>query len=124
MIGGWLPGEGRRSGEIGALLLGYHEKGEFRFAGKVGTGFGEKELKMLGRVLAPDGYRSATVTCLTMPSGHTGSAVTSALKQRGFTIASGYGALKDATIRIGHMGDHTVEELNVLLAELEQVLGA
>src|SRR5687767_4638404 len=76
------------------------------------------------RVLAPEGYRSSTVTCLTMPTGHTGSAVTSALKQRGFTIASGYGALKDATIRIGHMGDHTVDELEVLLAELEQVLGA
>ena len=76
------------------------------------------------RVLAPEAYRSLTVTCLTMPSGHTGSAVTSALKQRGFTIASGYGALKDATIRIGHMGDHTVAELDVLLGELEQVLSA
>ena len=76
------------------------------------------------RVLAPEGYRSSTVTCLTMPAGRTGSAVTAALKQRGFTIASGYGALKDATIRIGHMGDHTVAELDVLLAELEQVLSA
>ncbi len=53
VVGGWLPGEGRRSGEIGALLLGYFEDGEFRFAGKVGTGFGEKELKMLARELAP-----------------------------------------------------------------------
>ena len=76
------------------------------------------------RVLAPDGYRSSTVTCLTMPSGHTGSAVTAALKQRGFTIASGYGALKDATIRIGHMGDHTVAELDILLNELAQVLAS
>jgi aspartate aminotransferase-like enzyme len=76
------------------------------------------------RVLAPEGYRSATVTCLTMPPGQTGSAVTAALKKRGFTIASGYGALKDATIRIGHMGDHTVAELDVLLAELEQVLSS
>ena len=76
------------------------------------------------RVLAPEGYRSTTVTCLTMPAGHTGSAVTSNLKKRGFTIASGYGALKDATIRIGHMGDHTVAELDVLLAELEQVLAS
>jgi predicted phosphoserine aminotransferase len=74
------------------------------------------------RVLAPEGFRSPTVTCLTVPTGHTGSAVTSALKQRGFTIASGYGALKDATIRIGHMGDHTVAELDVLLEELEKVL--
>ena len=30
-------------------------------------------------------------------------------------IGSGYGALKDTTIRIGHMGDHTVEGLNRLL---------
>ena len=53
VIGGWLPGEGRRSGEIGALLMGYHEDGELRFAGKVGTGFGQKELDMLARELAP-----------------------------------------------------------------------
>jgi len=53
VIGGWLPGEGRRSGEIGALLMGYFEDGEFRFAGKVGTGFGQKELDMLARKLAP-----------------------------------------------------------------------
>jgi bifunctional non-homologous end joining protein LigD len=53
VIGGWLPGEGRRSGDIGALLMGYFEDGEFRFAGKVGTGFGQKELAMLGRELTP-----------------------------------------------------------------------
>jgi bifunctional non-homologous end joining protein LigD len=53
VIGGWLPGEGRRSGDIGALLMGYHEDGEFRYAGKVGTGFGQKELDMLARRLAP-----------------------------------------------------------------------
>ena len=53
VIGGWLPGEGRRSGEIGALLTGYYDDGEFRFAGKVGTGFGQKELEMLARKLAP-----------------------------------------------------------------------
>ncbi|HYH58512.1 MAG TPA: non-homologous end-joining DNA ligase [Thermoleophilaceae bacterium] len=53
VIGGWLPGEGRRSGDIGALLMGYWEDGEFRFAGKVGTGFGQRELDMLARTLAP-----------------------------------------------------------------------
>lgn len=74
------------------------------------------------RVLAPEGFRSPTVTCLTMPEGKLGSAVTSALKQRGYTIASGYGTLKDSTIRIGHMGDHTVEELDALLGELEELL--
>ena len=53
VIGGWLPGEGRRGGHIGALLTGYFEDGEFRFAGKVGTGFGQKELDMLAGKLAP-----------------------------------------------------------------------
>ena len=45
------------------------------------------------------------------------------MKARGFTIASGYGKLKDTTIRIGHMGDHTVAEVETLLAALAEVLG-
>lgn len=57
VIGGWVPGEGRRQGRIGALLMGYydHEPAtpELRFAGKVGTGFDAKALDMLEKVLAP-----------------------------------------------------------------------
>jgi bifunctional non-homologous end joining protein LigD len=52
VIGGWLPGKGRRSGTIGALLAGYYEDGELRYAGKVGTGFGEEDLKRLAARLA------------------------------------------------------------------------
>ncbi len=44
VIGGWLPGEGRRSERIGALLMGYYEEGHFRYAGRVGTGFTERTL--------------------------------------------------------------------------------
>ena len=73
-------------------------------------------------VLAPEGARSPTVTCITLPDGRTGPAISSAMKERGFVIGSGYGALKETSIRIGHMGDHTVEELDVLLAELQEVL--
>jgi bifunctional non-homologous end joining protein LigD len=47
VIGGWLPGEGRRTNTLGALLLGYYEDGKFRFAGRAGTGFKEKDLRML-----------------------------------------------------------------------------
>jgi len=71
---------------------------------------------------ARSGFRSPTVTCIRLPSGRTGPEVTAALKTKGFTIAPGYGALKNETIRIGHMGDHTVAELNALLAELEAIL--
>jgi bifunctional non-homologous end joining protein LigD len=57
VIGGWLPGEGRRQGRIGALLMGYYDHDpptpELRFAGKVGTGFDAKDLDMLERILAP-----------------------------------------------------------------------
>jgi bifunctional non-homologous end joining protein LigD len=73
VIGGWLPGKGRRAGEIGALLVGYYEhpalerskearedartrrrtlqKPELRFAGRVGSGFDDAELRRLSREL-------------------------------------------------------------------------
>jgi aspartate aminotransferase-like enzyme len=74
-------------------------------------------------VLAPEGARSPTVTCVRLPDGATGPEVVGALKQRGWTIGAGYGKLRDATIRIGHMGDHTLDGLEALLAELAKVLG-
>jgi len=53
VIGGWLPGEGRRSERIGALLMGYYEDGHFRYAGRVGTGFTERTLDDLAAKLKP-----------------------------------------------------------------------
>jgi bifunctional non-homologous end joining protein LigD len=53
VIGGWLPGKGRRGGTIGALLAGYYEDGELRFAGKVGTGFSDEDLRRLVERLEP-----------------------------------------------------------------------
>jgi len=53
VIGGWLPGKGRRSGTLGALLAGYYEGGELRYAGKVGTGFSEDDLRRLVERLTP-----------------------------------------------------------------------
>jgi bifunctional non-homologous end joining protein LigD len=54
VVGGWLPGEGRRRDRIGALLLGVREAdGALRYAGRVGTGFTEAELDRLRGVLAP-----------------------------------------------------------------------
>ncbi|HEX6924923.1 MAG TPA: alanine--glyoxylate aminotransferase family protein [Longimicrobiaceae bacterium] len=73
-------------------------------------------------VLAPEGARSPTVTAYVLPEELVGAPIVSRLKQRGYTIGAGYGKLKETTIRIGHMGDHTVAELERLLAELEEVL--
>jgi bifunctional non-homologous end joining protein LigD len=54
VIGGWLPGEGRRERRIGALLVGvYDPDGAFRYAGRVGTGFSDSELDRLGKLLKP-----------------------------------------------------------------------
>jgi aspartate aminotransferase-like enzyme len=76
------------------------------------------------KLYAPEGYRAPGVTCISMPAGKLGSAVTSAMKAKGFVIASGYGKLKDDMIRIGHMGDHTMDELETLLEALGEVLSA
>ena len=53
VIGGWLPGKGRREGELGALLVGYHDDGKLKYAGKVGTGFDATDLRLLRERLAP-----------------------------------------------------------------------
>lgn len=53
VIGGWLPGKGRRAETLGALLLGYWDGDELRYAGKVGTGFDDAELRMLLERLEP-----------------------------------------------------------------------
>jgi bifunctional non-homologous end joining protein LigD len=50
VVGGWLPGEGKRSGRLGALVVGFYEDGELKYAGRVGTGFDEAELNRLGRL--------------------------------------------------------------------------
>ena len=67
------------------------------------------------RVLAPPGYRSPTVTAISLPHEVSAPGVVGRLADQGITIAAGYGKLKNSTIRIGHMGDHTEAELEVVL---------
>ncbi|HXW59193.1 MAG TPA: DNA ligase D [Solirubrobacteraceae bacterium] len=54
VVGGWLPGKGRRKEHIGALLLGVHDRdGKLRYVGRVGSGFSDSELRRLAKLLAP-----------------------------------------------------------------------
>ncbi len=54
VIGGWTEGKGSRAARFGALELGvYDDRGELRYAGKVGTGFDEHEIDRLMALLAP-----------------------------------------------------------------------
>jgi bifunctional non-homologous end joining protein LigD len=48
VIGGWRPGNGRRAGRIGSLMLGIPEDGSLRYVGQVGTGFTGALLDDLG----------------------------------------------------------------------------
>src|SRR6266705_2060607 len=74
------------------------------------------------KFLPREGRHSWTVSCLRLPEGKHSKDVVGALKQQGWTIGAGYGALKDSTIRIGHMGDHTVAALDELLPLIGQAL--
>jgi bifunctional non-homologous end joining protein LigD len=51
VVVGWTDPQRSRHG-IGALLVGYFEDSELRYAGKVGTGFNQRELDRLAGMLA------------------------------------------------------------------------
>jgi len=59
VVGGWLAGEGNRASTLGALLVGYHDDaGALRYAGRVGTGFNDAELRALAEVLSASAVES------------------------------------------------------------------
>ena len=74
-------------------------------------------------LFAPPGRRSPTVTTIAVDGALPATEICKGMTARGWTLGTGYGKLKDTTFRIGHMGDHTVDELDALLAALEEVLG-
>jgi len=74
------------------------------------------------RIVAREGHRSPTVSAIMLPDGMTSGRVTQLIAEHGVTVGTGYGKLKEAAIRIGHMGDHTVRELTPLLAALDASL--
>ncbi len=53
VIGGIRPGKGNRSGTIGSLLVGVPSDEGLRYAGRVGSGFGEQTLARLSGLLEP-----------------------------------------------------------------------
>jgi bifunctional non-homologous end joining protein LigD len=74
VVGGWKPGEGARSGQIGSLLIGVQGQAGLAYAGHVGTGFSQQTLRMLGDLLAP--LRRATSPFATaVPPEHARPAV-------------------------------------------------
>lgn len=74
------------------------------------------------RVTARAGHRSPTVTSIALPPSLPSATVTRVVRERGYTIGSGYGKNRDTTIRIGHMGDHTMEGLEKCLEAVSVAL--
>lgn len=75
------------------------------------------------KMYAPAGYRSQTVTTVDNSSGVDISALNKFLLQREMRIANGYGALKGKTFRIAHMGEIMPEDIDRLLAALDEFPG-
>jgi aspartate aminotransferase-like enzyme len=73
-------------------------------------------------VLAGAGHRSPTVTSVRLPARLPGSTLVGAVRERGFTIGTGYGRNRETTVRIGHMGDHTLPALERCLAACDDAL--
>ncbi|MGN6446697.1 ATP-dependent DNA ligase [Amnibacterium sp.] len=58
VVGGWRPGNGRRAGGVGSLLVGVNEGGRLRYVGRVGTGFSDAELDAIAARLRPHERRT------------------------------------------------------------------
>jgi bifunctional non-homologous end joining protein LigD len=69
VIAGWQPGEGRRHGAIGALLLGVPGADGLDYVGQVGTGFTDAMLRDLGERLEPLARDTAPFTA-EVPRAH------------------------------------------------------
>lgn len=65
--------------------------------------------------------RSPTVSCLRPPAGLPAPELVGRLAERGYTIGGGYGAWKQSTFRIGHMGEIQEPDLDELLQQIERV---
>lgn len=69
------------------------------------------------------GYESNTLTVVKNTRGISVSDLNKELAKRGYEIANGYGDNKDITFRIAHMADVTMDEVNDLLNNINDILG-
>jgi bifunctional non-homologous end joining protein LigD len=53
VVGGWRPGQGRRDGGVGSLLMGVPTPDGLHYVGRVGSGFNDRQLDEIQAELAP-----------------------------------------------------------------------
>ena len=58
IVAGWRPGNGARSNRIGSLLLAVRDGETLRYAGRVGTGFTDKQLDEIAAKLRSKGRKT------------------------------------------------------------------
>lgn len=68
------------------------------------------------------GYESPTLTVIKNTRGIDVAEFIKKLKERGFVIANGYGKLKEKTFRIAHMGDLTLQDVEELIKNMNEIL--
>lgn len=71
-------------------------------------------------LLAPEGYRSQTLTVVQNPESFDVSALNKFMAPRNIRLANGYGQLKGKTFRIAHMGEIQMSDLEALLAAMDE----
>ncbi len=70
------------------------------------------------------GFRSETVSCIGRGAGPDFGPALARLAEQGIAVSGGYGKLKGETFRIGHMGEHRLEDLDELLRRFDAALAA
>jgi aspartate aminotransferase-like enzyme len=73
-------------------------------------------------ILAAQSARSNTITVIENNRGIDIDALNTYLIKRGMRIAGGYGLLRSRTLRIAHMGETQMHDLEALLAALDEFL--
>jgi len=71
-------------------------------------------------LLAPEGYRSQTLTVVSNPPAFDCSEFNKMIAPRGMKLANGYGDLKGKTFRIAHMGEIQPGDVEMLLSALDE----
>lgn len=81
-----------------------------------------KWAKQYFNIFADENYLSNTVTAIKNTLNIDFAYLNNELAKRGFQISNGYGILKNKTLRIAHMGDCSVADLNDLLYNINDIL--
>ena len=90
---------------------------------KKASSYLRKEFKRLNLdLLLPEELLSNTITALYLPENMTYAHLHDSLKERGFIIYAGQGELNKTIFRIANMGELTMDNLEALIANLQEVL--